>query len=228
MRHRHLGPRPRALGGLHGRDEDEDDEERKRQRRSAERHLPRIYRDWRYADIEKLKEALNGLLRTQRGQSVLKGMPARRKGKKRQGEDNCPHQRNYLETLLDGSLCHRYTSEEDKEVVLDLTGLILYHYNWIDLNEIMVCMADVHDEAVPVSNEQAPTSDGEDGGSASDDLPDMSAPPTQCRFYYAKKQGSSRIDGVSARRRAVAASRCPEPTACSRCPAIQGCSTRSA
>ena len=61
--------------------------------------------------------------------------------------------------------------------MLDLTGLILYHYNWIDLNEIMVCMADVHDEAVPVSNEQAPTSDGEDGGSASDDLPDMSAPP---------------------------------------------------
>ena len=69
-------------------------------------------------------------------------MPARRKGKKRQGEDNCPHQRNYLETLLDGSLCHRYATEEDKGVVLDLTGLILYHYNWIDLNEIMVCMAD--------------------------------------------------------------------------------------
>ena len=106
-------------------------------------------------------------------------MPARRKGKKRQGEDNCPHQRNYLETLLDGSLCHRYASEEDKEVVLDLTGLILYHYNLVHLNEIMVCMADVHDEAIPVSNEQAPTSDGEDGGSASDDLPDMSAPPNQ-------------------------------------------------
>ena len=61
----------------------------------------------------------------------------------------------------------------------DLTGLILYHYQWIDLNEIMVCMADVHDEAVPVSNELAQTSDGEDGGSASDDLPDMSAPTNQ-------------------------------------------------
>ena len=31
----------------------------------------------------------------------------------------------------------------------------------------------------------------------------------------------------SPRRRAVAACRCPEPTACSRYPAIQGCSTRS-
>ena len=72
-RHRHLGPRPRALGGLHGRDEDEDDEERRLQRRSAERHLPGVYRDWRYADLEKLKEALEGLLRTPRGQSVLKG-----------------------------------------------------------------------------------------------------------------------------------------------------------
>ena len=84
-----------------------------------------------HADLEKLKEALEGLLCTPRGRSVLKGMPARRKGKKRQGEDNCPHQRNYLETLLDGSLCHRYASEEDKEVVRDLTGLILYHYHWV-------------------------------------------------------------------------------------------------
>ena len=67
---------------------------------------------WRYADLEKLKEALEGLLCTPRGRSVLKGMPARRKGKKRQGEDNCPHQRNYLETLLDGSLCHRRVCQD--------------------------------------------------------------------------------------------------------------------
>ena len=50
--------------------------------------------------------------------------------------------------------------------------------------------------------------------------------PPQCRFYHAKKQDSSRIDGMSARRRAVAASRCRKPTACSRYPAIRGCSTR--
>ena len=82
-----------------------DDEDRRRQRRSAERNLPGLYRDWRYADLEQLKEALKGLLCTQRGGSVLKGTPARRKGKTRLGEDNFPHQRNYLETLLDGSLC---------------------------------------------------------------------------------------------------------------------------
>ena len=79
MRRGHLGPRPRAIGGLCGRDEDEDDEDRRRQRRKAERYLPGVYRNWRYADLEKLKEALEGLLRTPRGQSVLKGMPARQK-----------------------------------------------------------------------------------------------------------------------------------------------------
>ena len=63
-RHRHSGPKPRALGSLYGRDEDEDDEERRRQRHNAERDLPRIYRDRRYADIEELKEALNGLQAT--------------------------------------------------------------------------------------------------------------------------------------------------------------------
>ena len=52
------------------------------------------------------------------------------------------------------------------------------------------------------------------------------SPSSQCRFYHAKKQDSSRIDGMSARRRAVAASRCRKPTACSRYPAIRGCSTR--
>ena len=94
----YIGLSPLALGNLCGRDEDEDDEDRRRQRRRAERILPGLYRDWRYADLEQLKEALRGLLCTPRGESVLKGMPARRTGRKRLGEQNLPHQRKYLET----------------------------------------------------------------------------------------------------------------------------------
>ena len=153
------------MGSQWNQDEGTDTKAQRNQQEDAElHHLSHDYKCWRLADPGKAKEEFTFLLGQSWSINVLKGMPSLKLGKMRMGNPNTEAQHNYMQALLDGTLASRNAKAQDKAVVHDLTRLVLNHYmyRWVDLPQLSLCLAKVHDELVPVNNKHYEPSDDDE------------------------------------------------------------------